>query len=123
MKSRIKKMWLKALRSGKYAQCEGQLVDESNPKTTKFCCLGVLTNLYVEETGDAEAWKSKYADDDPDTATVLDEAVVVWAGLPDENPDVKGISDKNGYAYDTLAEMNDSGHSFKEIADIIEKQF
>lgn len=123
MKPRIKKMWLKALRSGKYAQCEGQLVDESNPKTTKFCCLGVLTNLYVEETGDAGAWVPEDGIDEYTQATVLDDAVVVWAGLPDENPDVKGISDKDGYAYDTLAEMNDDKCSFKEIAKVIEKQF
>lgn len=49
MNPRIKKLWLKALRSGKYKQGQGQLKCGD-----KFCCLGVLCDLHSKETG--EEW-------------------------------------------------------------------
>jgi len=45
MNKRIKKKWIKALRSGKYKQ--GKMVLHSTDN--KFCCLGVLCDLYVKE--------------------------------------------------------------------------
>jgi hypothetical protein len=43
MNKRVKKQWLKALRSRKYKQGRGRLLD----KKGKMCCLGVLTDLYI----------------------------------------------------------------------------
>lgn len=49
----IKKKWVKALRSGKYNQCDGQLRQGDT-----FCCLGVLCDLHRKamKKGDNE-WK------------------------------------------------------------------
>ena len=41
MKPHLTKRWIKALRSGKYQQGNGWL-----KKKDKYCCLGVLTELY-----------------------------------------------------------------------------
>ncbi len=60
MKADIAIMWVDALESGEYEQGIGKL----QPEPGKFCCLGVLTDLYVKEhktkvwgKGDVHAWK------------------------------------------------------------------
>lgn len=46
MKPELKAKWLEALRSGHYAQ------DFEHLRTTKgFCCLGVLLDVFSQETG------------------------------------------------------------------------
>ena len=71
MNAKVKKLWVEALKSGEYFQGKGQLViepkdmgyaldikeAEAETGDTLFCCLGVLTNIYVEETGDTDAWR------------------------------------------------------------------
>ena len=101
----IKEKWLRALRSGRYAQTNGYLHKEVNGQD-RFCCLGVLTNLYVEENGEPEVWNLGNI--------ILAEEVVEWAELTDENPHV--------VIEGTLASLNDSGRTFKQIANIIEKE-
>lgn len=44
MKESTKKAWVKALRSGKYKQCRGQLVRRGKDETS-YCCLGVLNRI------------------------------------------------------------------------------
>jgi hypothetical protein len=39
---RVKRAWMKALRSGKFKQGHGKLYD---PKTRRYCCLGVLARI------------------------------------------------------------------------------
>ena len=46
MNARIKKLWVAALRSGKYKQGHGGLRDGD-----RFCCLGVLCDIHAKETG------------------------------------------------------------------------
>ena len=104
MKDRIKELWLEALRSGEYEQGTNKLVIENGE--TQFCCLGVLTNLYVEETGDAEVWEISTA--------VLSDKVRNWAGIRDNNPSLQ-LDDGN----ESAAVMNDSGYDFDKIADAI----
>ena len=114
MKERIKKLWLKALRSGQYKQAIGTLTDGKG-----FCCLGVLCNIHAKETG--RTWKEQ-ANGDPkylSADTVLPYTVRKWAGLKEENPLVDDVRNP-GYKAD-LAEMNDEEASFKTIADAIEK--
>lgn len=46
MDKRIKATWVKALRSGKYAQTTGRLRQDDNPEVpVSFCCLGVLCEV------------------------------------------------------------------------------
>lgn len=51
MNPRIRDMWAEALESGEYCQGNGRLRFNK-----KHCCLGVLTDLYVKETGDYDVW-------------------------------------------------------------------
>lgn len=44
MKARYKTKWLKALRSGEYAQGRGVLCAANDDREHDFCCLGVLIN-------------------------------------------------------------------------------
>ena len=44
MNPQIKQKWVDALRSGEYQQTKGRLRKED-----KFCCLGVLCDLYGKE--------------------------------------------------------------------------
>ena len=103
MKKRIKNKWVKALRSGEYNQCAGKLVTE-RCLGDSFCCLGVLTNLYVEEKGNAkEAWYP---------IGTLSEVVMKWADMKSKGGQFRGS---------TLIHLNDTErYSFKEIATVIE---
>lgn len=42
MNKKLKQKWIKALRSGEFKQCTGQL---KAPKVKEYCCLGVLCNI------------------------------------------------------------------------------
>lgn len=107
MNARVKKLWIKALRSGKYKQ--GRAALRSNGA---FCCLGVLCDLHGKifkkrwTRNGSENWA--YAGD---TAT-LPPVVMKWAGLDDDDP--KLTRDKRA------AMLNDSGKDFSYIADQIE---
>lgn len=111
MKPEIKRKWLEALRSGQYKQTSGCLTDGE-----RFCCLGVLTNLYLLEVG--EEWRQDKTGDigvlegGEVRGGYLSERVYLWAGL--SLHDV--IAGRR-----SLSEANDSGTAFPEIADLIEK--
>jgi hypothetical protein len=134
MKPKIKKLWLKALRSGEYEQGTGALRDLSF-----YCCLGVLCDLgakaglgaWADDTdGDLEfiAFHDKMpakGGSIPDTSeTSLTLAVMEWAGLDGNDPEVtikagpeEGEVDRN----EALSCLNDGNYTFKQIADLIEK--
>lgn len=108
-----KAKWVEALRSGKYKQGQYKLRDED-----QFCCLGVLCDL-VDNT----AWSVR------DFHEAYDEVPSQRIGkvvgfkemepyIYDTNPDV-GLSGDEGTI--TLAQLNDAGATFAEIADIIEE--
>lgn len=116
MKTRVKKMWLKALESGKYKKTRNTL---RSPRG--FCCLGVLTDLYIKDTG-----KGKWGEKDVDgnimfvapngelESATLPICVQEWAGLTQENPTVEAGRDK--YEQE-LAHLNDTMKwPFKKIA-------
>ena len=46
MNQQIKQRWIEALKSGEYQQGY-----EALRYNNKFCCLGVLTDLYIKEHG------------------------------------------------------------------------
>ena len=48
MNPKVKAKWLKALRSGEYDQTRGKLLRRTS-SGDRFCCLGVLCNLYAQE--------------------------------------------------------------------------
>lgn len=141
MNPEIKTEWLAALRSGEYKQETGILRARGG-----FCCLGVLCDLYVKK-GIGE-WIS--ISPDPQTPnnsyTLHVEGQIVTWGLPgviqDKADLVQGgatipvnsrgrvmqllpshiaanAEDEGGFK--TLADINDSGGSFADIANIIEE--
>lgn len=123
--ARVKK-WLRALRSGKYAQTRGTLKADDG-----YCCLGVACDVYRKETGEGE-WQDagqsageparrRYAfvlPDDRDEGT-LPTKVAKWFGLRTVDGGYKynrGVSEST-----TLVSRNDDDRAgFAEIANIIE---
>lgn len=107
MKKGIKKLWIAALRSGKYEQGRTALRSDEG-----FCCLGVLCDIYGQQFG--KRWTGRKGRDQSfDGATYfLPTSVVEWSGMKTGDPTVKG---------ERLAVMNDRGDSFNSIADRIEK--
>jgi hypothetical protein len=100
------KLWIKALRSGKYKQTIGSLRNSKG-----FCCLGVLCDLASKDGG--PKWEQGYG-----TNMSFDGHQCL---LP--NPihhfvfDAAESHDPRGLVRD-----NDSGRSFAEIADRIERE-
>ena len=122
MNERIKKIWIDALESGDYAQAEGTLRRDDT-----FCCLGVLCDLFSKEQdepwvveNDSENHEERYDGYDApywsyyQQSDVLPTEVRDWAGLANSNP----ICLDN----DNLADLNDRGTSFEEIADVIREE-
>jgi len=111
MNPQIKEKWVSALRSGDYKQTQRRLHDENG-----FCCLGVLCDLYGKKNNVEWEPSTHYnnAYMFQDMTTVLPLSVMEWAGVEDYNPHV------NGGPF-TLAELNDRGSTFNEIADLIEE--
>lgn len=102
MNKRIKRKWIKALRSGEYVQGYARLCIPGKDFDS-FCCLGVLTDLAVREG--VCAWGAKKADGG------LSDPVIRWA-------------DFDVVHEDTLTQLNDGAlpKTFKQIAAWIEKQ-
>jgi hypothetical protein len=114
----VKAKWLDALRSGEYEQAEGALHVIEGGKE-KFCCLGVLCDLAVQEGVDVtvrkEPGESSWKYDRENG--VLPRSVQRWAGLDAENPSVFHEGDIDG-----IAALNDQGSTFDVLADLIEEQ-
>lgn len=111
MKEDIKAEWKKNLRSGKFAQGQGQLRswDENNQRWV-YCCLGVL----CEMSGLGE-WVD-VIDHDVKYSTYLDNKhylppeVARWAGINPSNEEEGDVQQK-------LGSLNDSGVSFIVVSD------
>jgi hypothetical protein len=124
MNTKVKTQWVNALNSGEYQQTKQQLFDGD-----KFCCLGVLCDLYSKEHNDE--WEYRYSDFEDhnrwyfyDQGEVLPDVVMDWAGLKSENPKVGLIDNESREdSFSDIASMNDSGYNFKELSNYIEQQF
>lgn len=114
VQQKARKMWVKALRSGKFQQGYGKLHYENKDGEQKFCCLGVLCELAVKEgvISPSEKYNRDYEYDGADAT--LPEAVLDWVGIKDDCGSMKKGS---------LVSRNDSRkYSFERIADIIESK-
>lgn len=126
MKPKIKKKWIDALTSQEYHQTAGKLHTPQG-----FCCLGVLTDLYLKETD--QQWssygKNEYYYHFEGECDLLSKSVQDWAGLDTNSPQVfiknehRDLIDNQAYLMVELSALNDcGGKSFDEIADLIESQ-
>lgn len=114
MDKNVKRRWVRALESGKYIQGTNCLANSDG----EFCCLGVLCDLYAKTK--KIAWKE--ADNCGEKALegfreskVLPRKVAQWAGLGRKvDPEVEISGEKT-----KLAQLNDTGSSFKKIAKLI----
>jgi len=108
--------WIKALRSGDYKQGTNSLSYNG-----KHCCLGVACEVFKIEkqkcvtSGGKELCVWQYKDD----------GSLKWAraNLPDKVRQLLGLQNHDGKYNDfSLIRLNDTGHSFEQIANVIQSQ-
>lgn len=129
MKKEIAKRWIKALRSGKYKQGQSFLKQYDTKNQPRHCCLGVLCELYNEsmKKNHKKTLTTKTFDDGlfgsgsgcvtfNGAGEFLPTSVRKWAGMKSKD----GKLD-NHLFYNSLADMNDFGKTFKTISNTIEK--
>lgn len=112
MNKQLRRKWLRALRSGSYRRGEGSLVSEDG---RKFCCLGVLADIQ------GCVWQESIRD-----SSLVPIMPHGRKPLANDGTDFLPVRRTGGLTEDqqsTLAEMNDDGKSFKQIADFIESHF
>ena len=134
MKKELAEEWAAALKSGEYQQGTGGL----RPELDKYCCLGVLCDLYIKNNPGKAQWLENPCSNGRKSfsVTTMEQAldthtrtVLEWAGLFDRNPglmkDIFVEGELRGHAGEkTLAQLNDSGEfNFNQIADIILDQY
>jgi hypothetical protein len=118
LKPKWKKLWLAALRSGKYGQTRGNL---ASPRLKKMCCLGVLCDI-VDPEGWGDVVIHKGSEGSRKRVRLYDgktgiPSMAIWkkAMAPEKDGRVFIL------AQGSLASMNDEDKfSFAEIADWIE---
>ena len=118
MKKKIAKKWVAALRSGEYTQGKDVLADSAR---TKHCCLGVLCEVAIK--GGLEVTVETPPDHDAaifdNSKAFLPVSVADWAGMNTRLGELP--SGATTATVLSLMGMNDSGHTFGDIADVIEK--
>lgn len=104
-------MWVEALKSGNYKQTTEDLFDPNEG----YCCLGVLTDLYLREKEGSvtnmsvDVYFDKITDlSEHNNNTMPNMEIKQWANLTNND-------------CGNLAGMNDNGDSFETIAKFIEE--
>lgn len=118
MNNRIKTKWIEALKSGDYKQGVHALKTNSEGEV-KYCCLGVLCDLYAKENKKRWGKPSNLYPTFMKQVSVLPKEVMEWAGLEEESGTFRYKRRPN-----SLMNLNDRERfSFKDIAKIIERYF
>lgn len=118
----FKPVWVEALRSGGYKQGDGQLVNSKD----RFCCLGVAANLLIQSGCELQWFQDEDSGDwefGKPNGSSSGEVLTPVKGLPqwlrrklEYYPPNAGKPVQN-----ILAEMNDNGVKFKQIAKWIDE--
>lgn len=112
--------WIADLKSGDFQQTTGRL-----RLGGRFCCLGVACERYRRETGNG-GWTEggHFVVGDEEVDLGLPAIVANWLGVSPPPPGMFGRSSGDEVDYDggTLTAENDSGRTFKEIAELIESE-
>ena len=117
MPAKLKKKWLKALRSGEYGQAEGVLYDGKG----NFCCLGVLEHVAMR--GEVEI------DEEGQFIDMPSKKFLKYAGIKTTHTcrepiwcdETQNITNES-IDMVSLATLNDTGRTFKELAKVIEQK-
>lgn len=102
----LKRVWLEALRSGDYKQCQDTL---HNFKTGGFCCLGVAAHVW------GVASKEDMGVEPNSEGFTHDE------GPPEIYDTLRSLVDR--YIVEKAVNMNDRGKPFSVIADMLETEW
>lgn len=123
MKERVAKLWVEALRSGEYKQATTTLISPNylpngrpnlDGPFEKHCCLAVLMELARKEGVVVDF-----------ACSALDGATKEWAGVNTQScclPDDLPFPMKHRSPLSLLS-ANDTGATFEEIADFVEKHY
>ena len=116
MKKEIAEKWVTALRSGEYKQGKDVLADTHR---TQHCCLGVLCEVAIKEDLEVEVQIIPgHAAIFDNSKAFLPHTVADWAGMKTRLGDLPiGVATTTVLS---LMSMNDGGHSFGAIANVIE---
>ena len=121
MNPRIKRKWVKALRERKVGKQQIKQGKKAlNPKPNTYCCLGVLCLIHSQETETSwtepsPIFSNKGEMNYLNQKDYLPIEVRVWADLEESDPYIAQVGNR-------LAELNDSGKTFKTIARLIEEE-
>lgn len=122
MKEKVKKWWIEALESDAYFQNKSKLkVIDPEDGETKYNALGVLCDIFIKKTGNAQ-WYEAYNESDNNIFAIFDkkrnssicfltELIQEWAELEE----VPIIDDEPLWKYE-------EDKTFKEIAIIIKEK-
>lgn len=109
-----RKLWVEALRSGKYRQAKGYLHEGDG----SMCCLGVACDISGLGKWSKDGTVFSYVLHEAHDARMLPQEVGNWLGLRGK---MGGFTDEAG-TLKLLSDLNDSGVPFEKIADIIERE-
>lgn len=120
MKKSIAMKWAALLESGEIKQAKGTLRNRANA----MCCLGLLCNMHAEANPEFAA-KQRYKTEYDGNNAVVPESVMEWSGLISDNGGTGGAvrfhTTKGSFG--CLAEANDNGVKFPEIAQLIRRHY
>lgn len=127
MNNSIKTKWLEALRSGKYKQGRFQLkhtgiFSEGGEYPERYCCLGVLCDI-ISRGKDTPIEVIDVARNDLKNRSIPHSLIFQYADLEEHDHGgwVPEVECRDGSTR-TLDNINDAGYTFREIADLIERQ-
>lgn len=114
MNAKVKRLWIAALRGGKFLQGQNALRQQEQGQPDSYCCLGVLCELFRRATNRGSWIGSTFQVDGAKSMAQLPDPVRDWAGLEDRDP-------RLGAEAMSAISMNDRGSSFAIIAERIEQ--
>lgn len=131
MKEHVKDLWVAALLSGEYKQTQSVLHDGDG-----YCCLGVLCRVlgkqFVIDHAPTKHERDVYLCEDSNVLlprSVQDEAgmksdsgVLPASAVADLNVNEEDVNEEEVNWW-SLADLNDRGAAFDEIADVISKHW
>lgn len=123
MNPEVKEKWLIALTSGEYQKGKLALKVTFEESGTNWCCLGVLCDLYIKETGKG-SWKKEvgrrdtFISDDSMKVSFPPQDVMEWAGI--DSVSGSFLTDDGA---SSLVRINDETEDFSKVIAAIEEHF